>query len=162
MLAVVQRVSRASVTVEGKVTGAIGIGLLILLGVARGDEDADAAWLAAKCASLRIFPDDEGKMNRSVDEVGGAVLVVSQFTLLGDCEKGRRPSFIQAAPPDEANRLYGRFVEEVRALGLPVETGVFQAHMDVALVNDGPVTLLVDSGPWRARRNDRRGPSVEA
>ncbi len=162
MLAVVQRVSRASVTVEGSVTGAIETGLLILLGVARGDEDADAAWLAAKCASLRIFPDDDGKMNRSVDEAGGAVLVVSQFTLLGDCERGRRPSFIQAAPPDEAARLYTRFVHEVRSLGLRVETGVFQAHMDVALVNDGPVTLLVDSGPWRARRNNRRGPTVEA
>ncbi len=152
MLAVVQRVARASVTVDGRVTGAIGRGLLVLLGVARGDDDDDARWLAAKCASLRIFPDAEGKMNLGLDEAGGGLLVVSQFTLLGNCEKGRRPSFIDAAPPEEANRLYEGFVREARALGVTVETGVFQAHMDVELINDGPVTLLVDSAPWKSRR----------
>jgi D-tyrosyl-tRNA(Tyr) deacylase len=152
MLAVVQRVSRASVRVDGAVTGAIGTGLLVLLGVHQSDDEADAAWLAAKCAGLRVFPDDERRMNRSLDEAGGAMLVVSQFTLLGDCVKGRRPSFSDAAPPAEANRLYERFCAEVRALGLRVETGVFQAMMEVDLVNDGPVTLLVDSAPWKAKR----------
>jgi D-tyrosyl-tRNA(Tyr) deacylase len=134
-------------------TGEIGVGLLVLLGVRQGDGDADAAWLAAKIGSLRIFPDGEGKMNRGLDEVGGAMLVVSQFTLLGDCVKGRRPSFTYAAPPQEANRLYERFCSAVRELGVRVETGVFQAMMEVELVNDGPVTLLVDSGPGKARRS---------
>jgi D-aminoacyl-tRNA deacylase len=163
MLAVVQRVSRACVRVGGEVEGEIGPGILVLLGVRQGDAADDAAWLAAKCASLRIFPDGEGKMNLGLEEVGGSMLVVSQFTLLGDCERGRRPSFIEAAPPDEANRLYQRFVQEVRGLGLPVATGVFQAMMEVELVNDGPVTLLVDSGPWKRRRDDRgRGAAAGA
>jgi D-tyrosyl-tRNA(Tyr) deacylase len=155
VLAVVQRVSRATVRVNGRVTGEIGAGLLVLLGVRQGDGDADAGWLAAKIASLRIFPDAEGKMNRGLDEAGGAMLVVSQFTLLGDCVKGRRPSFTHAAPPEVANRLYERFCSAVRELGVRVETGVFQAMMEVELVNDGPVTLLVDSGPWNERRRGR-------
>jgi D-tyrosyl-tRNA(Tyr) deacylase len=152
VLAVVQRVSRAAVRVDARVTGEIGVGLLVLLGVRQGDAAADASWLAAKISSLRIFPDGEGKMNRGLDEAGGAMLVVSQFTLLGDCVKGRRPSFTHAAPPEDANRLYERFCSAVRGLGVRVETGVFQAMMEVELVNDGPVTLLVDSGPWKARR----------
>jgi D-aminoacyl-tRNA deacylase len=163
MRAVVQRVSRAAVRVDGVVTGEIGSGLLILLGVHQADDEDDAAWLAAKCASLRIFPDGERKMNRGLDEAGGAMLVVSQFTLLGDCVKGRRPSFSDAAPPEQANRLYERFCAEVQALGLKVETGVFQAMMEVELVNDGPVTLLVDSAPWKAKRSAeaaRRGEGV--
>lgn len=145
MRAVVQRVSEASVRVDGRTTGRIGPGVLVLLGVGRGDADADADVLADKVANLRIFPDDAGQMNRSVLETGGAVLVVSQFTLYGDARKGRRPSFIDAAPPDEANRLYERFVSRVRAAGLAAETGVFQAMMDVSLVNHGPVTILLDS-----------------
>ncbi len=153
MIAVVQRVSRAEVRVDGRVTGRIGTGLLVLLGVGRADDDSDAAWTAAKCASLRIFRDADGKMNLGLDEVGGSMLVVSQFTLLGDCAKGRRPSFIDAASPEEANRLYERFVAEVRASGISVETGIFQAMMDVELVNDGPVTLLVDSA---ARKRSRQ------
>lgn len=152
MLGVVQRVSRASVTTEAGVSGAIERGLLVLLGVAQGDDEDDARWLAAKCASLRIFPDQDGKMNVGLVESGGSMLVVSQFTLLGDCEKGRRPSFAGAAAPEVANRLYECFVEAVRAEGITVATGVFQAHMDVALLNDGPVTLIVDSGPWKRRR----------
>jgi D-tyrosyl-tRNA(Tyr) deacylase len=154
VLAVVQRVSRATVRVDSRVTGEIGAGLLVLLGVRHGDGEADAGWLAAKIASLRIFPDAEGKMNRGLDEAGGAMLVVSQFTLLGDCVKGRRPSFTHAAPPAEANRLYERFCAAARELGVRVETGVFQAMMEVELVNDGPVTLLVDSGLWKARRGE--------
>jgi D-aminoacyl-tRNA deacylase len=155
MLAVVQRVSRAVVRVDGRVTGEIGAGLLVLLGVRRGDDDADAAWLAAKVASLRIFPDEERKMNRGLDEANGSMLVVSQFTLLGDCVKGRRPSFTDAAPPEEANRLYERFCQAAAALGVRVQTGVFQAMMEVELVNDGPVTLLVDSGAWKSRQGTR-------
>jgi D-tyrosyl-tRNA(Tyr) deacylase len=145
MRAVVQRVSEASVRVEDRVTGRIGPGVLVLLGVGRGDVDEDADTLADKVANLRIFPDDAGHMNRSVLETGGAVLVVSQFTLYGDARKGRRPSFIDAAAPEEANRLYERFVSRVRAAGLTAETGVFQAMMDVSLVNHGPVTILLDS-----------------
>jgi D-tyrosyl-tRNA(Tyr) deacylase len=152
MLAVVQRVARACVRVDGEVSGEIGPGLLVLLGVRRGDEDADAAWLAAKCASLRIFPDEERKMNRGLDEAGGAMLVVSQFTLLGDCVKGRRPSFTDAAAPEEGKRLYERFCAEARGLGVRVATGIFQAMMEVELVNDGPVTLIVDSAPWKRKR----------
>ena len=143
--AVLQRVNRASVKVGGVVVGQIEVGWLVLLGVARGDVDEDADRLAAKVAGLRAFEDEAGKMNRSVDEAGGSVLVVSQFTLLGDCRVGRRPSFIDAAEPLEAERLYLRFVEKVRKLGLPVETGTFRADMKVELVNDGPVTLLLDS-----------------
>ncbi len=151
MLAVVQRVTRARVRVEGTVTGEIGTGLLVLLGVRRGDGEKDAEWMAAKCAGLRIFRDAEGKMNRGLEEVGGSMLVVSQFTLLADCVKGRRPSFVEAAPPEEANRLYERFVSEVRRVGVAVETGIFQAMMEVELVNDGPVTLFLDS-----RAGDRK------
>ncbi|HTN04188.1 D-aminoacyl-tRNA deacylase [Planctellipticum variicoloris] len=145
MRAVVQRVSHAKVTVAGEVTGEIGPGFLILLGVAEGDSAADAKTLAEKIVGLRVFEDPDGKMNLSLGETGGAMLVVSQFTLLGDCRKGRRPSFIAAARPEVANQLYEHFVAEVRQHGIPVETGKFQAHMDVELVNDGPVTLLLDS-----------------
>lgn len=140
-----QRVSRASVTVEGQVVGAIERGLLVLLGVAQGDPPGCEELLAKKVVDLRIFPDDEGKMNRSVVDVGGAVLVVSQFTLLADCKKGRRPSFIGAAPPEEANARYERFCALVRAQGLRVETGRFAAEMKVELVNEGPVTILLDT-----------------
>ena len=145
MRAVVQRVTRASVTVEGKTVGQIEAGLLILLGVSRTDNPEAASYLAEKIVNLRIFSDDAGKMNRSLLDVGGSVLVVSQFTLYGDTRGGRRPSYIQAAPPEEANRLYEEFVRSVLALGAVVETGVFQAHMEVELVNDGPVTILLDS-----------------
>ncbi len=136
-----QRVSRASVEVDGRVVGRIGVGWLVLLGVAKGDADEDADRLAEKVAGLRAFVDDAGKMNRAVAEVGGSILVVSQFTLLGDC----RPSFLGAAEPAEAERLYLRFADRLRGLGLPVETGVFRADMKVELLNDGPVTLLLDS-----------------
>lgn len=141
----VQRVGEASVRVEGRVVGQIGRGLLVLLGVGQGDTSEDAVFLAEKVAHLRIFPDDAGAMNRSLLEVGGELLVVSQFTLYGDARKGRRPSFIHAAPPEEANRLYRQHVEHARGLGLRVAEGVFQAMMDVALVNEGPVTILLDS-----------------
>jgi D-tyrosyl-tRNA(Tyr) deacylase len=152
VLAVVQRVSSASVHVGESYAERIGPGLLILLGVARGDEDGDARWLAEKCASLRIFNDADGKMNLGLDAVGGEALVVSQFTLLGDCERGRRPSFTRAAEPAEADRLYMKFVEELRGRGVPVKTGVFAAMMRVALVNEGPVTILVDSAVRKIRR----------
>jgi len=145
MRAVAQRVSRAKVTIAGEVSGEIGLGLMILLGVADDDTPDDAAYLAEKLVGLRIFPDDEGKMNRSLAEAGGAMLVVSQFTLLGDCRKGKRPSFIKAARPEPAIALYNTFVAEVRGRGITVATGRFQEHMDVELVNDGPVTLLIDS-----------------
>ncbi len=145
MRAVVQRVSRARVEVEGRTTGEIGEGLLVLVGVAKTDAEADAAQLAEKIAGLRLFNDDNGKMNRSVEEVGGAVLVVSQFTLHGDCRKGRRPSFDRAAPAAQAQTLYEKFLHVLRHRGLKVETGVFQAMMEVELVNAGPVTLLVDT-----------------
>ena len=145
MRAVVQRVSRAKVTVSGEVAGEIGLGLMVLLGVADDDKQEDAGYLAEKLVGLRIFPDEEGKMNRSLAEAGGAMLVVSQFTLYGDCRKGRRPSFIKAARPDQAVALYKAFVAEVRGRGITVATGRFQEHMDVELVNDGPVTLLIDS-----------------
>ncbi len=145
MRAVLQRVTRASVVVDGAEVGRIATGWLVLLGVARSDVDADADWLADKVANLRAFEDDAGKMNRSALDVGGAALVISQFTLLGDCRTGRRPSFIEAAEPAEADRLYRRFHERVAAAGLSVATGVFRAQMQVELVNDGPVTLLLDS-----------------
>jgi D-tyrosyl-tRNA(Tyr) deacylase len=145
MRAVVQRVARASVGVGGAVVGQIGPGWLVLLGVARGDADIDADRLAEKVVGLRAFADEQGKMNRSVVEVGGSVLVVSQFTLLGDCRKGRRPSFDEAAAPAEAERLYLHFAAAVGAAGVPVATGVFRAMMQVELVNDGPVTFLLDS-----------------
>jgi D-tyrosyl-tRNA(Tyr) deacylase len=145
MRACVQRVSEAGVTVDGETVGSIGRGLVVLLGVAAGDGDREVQWMAQKLVGLRIFPDDEDKMNRSVSEVGGEMLVVSQFTLLGDCRRGKRPSFIDAAPPDEANRLYEQLVKEVRSRGVSVATGRFRAMMQVHLVNDGPVTLIVDS-----------------
>jgi D-tyrosyl-tRNA(Tyr) deacylase len=145
MRACIQRVSEASVTVAGEVTGRVGRGLVVLLGVGTQDGAAEVEWLAEKLVNLRIFEDDEGKMNRSLVDVGGAMLVVSQFTLFGDARKGRRPSFTEAAPPEMANRLYEEFVARVRGLGVEVQTGVFRAHMDVALVNDGPVTLWIDT-----------------
>ena len=145
MRAVVQRVSRAQVTVRGEVVGSIERGIVVLLGVAGTDIEADADYLADKVAGLRIFEDDAGKMNRSVAEAGGAVLVVSQFTLYGDVRRGKRPSFDAAAPPELARRLYGYFVERIRAGGLRCETGRFQEMMQVELVNDGPVTILLDS-----------------
>ena len=145
MRAVIQRVTRASVTVEGRVTGEIGAGLLVLLGVSRTDNPESAAYLAEKIANLRIFSDEAGKMNLSLLDVGGSALLVSQFTLYGDTRGGRRPSYIQAAPPEQANLLYEEFVRSIRSLGVPVHTGVFQAHMQVELVNDGPVTILLDS-----------------
>jgi D-tyrosyl-tRNA(Tyr) deacylase len=145
MRAVVQRVSQASVTIADEVVGQIGRGLLVLLGVASDDTAEDARQLAARLVELRIFEDDQGKMNRSLIDVGGAMLVVSQFTLLGDCRKGRRPSFTAAASPELAEALYNLFVATVRATGIVTATGRFRCHMDVALVNDGPVTLLVDS-----------------
>lgn len=145
MRAVVQRVSRALVRVQGQVAGEIRTGLVVLVGVSRTDNPDSASYLAEKIANLRIFPDEAGKMNRSLLEIGGAALVVSQFTLYGDTRGGRRPSYIQAAPPEEASRLYEEFVRSLRSQRVPVETGVFQAHMDVELVNDGPVTILLDS-----------------
>ena len=145
MRAVVQRVARGSVSVEGQVVGEIGKGYVILLGVAEDDTEKDAAYLADKIANLRIFPDDEGKMNRSILDVGGSVLVVSQFTLLGDCRNGRRPSFIQAARPEKADPLYNWFTKALEEMGLAVATGQFQTDMLVEIANDGPVTILVDS-----------------
>jgi len=146
MRAVLQRVARASVTVAGEVVGRIEGGWLVLLGVGQGDGAAEAAYLADKTLNLRAFPDADGKMNLSVRDTGGAALVVSQFTLYGDCRKGRRPGFTDAAPPDMANELYRTYCDALRAGGLRVETGRFQAHMDVELLNDGPVTFLLDSG----------------
>lgn len=145
MRAVVQRVSQASVTVGEEVVGQIGAGFLVLLGVADSDAPADLEWLVNKIVGLRVFEDDEGRMNRDIVESGGAMLVVSQFTLLGDCRKGRRPSFVKAARPEIARETYDAFCDVVRAKGIEIETGRFQQHMDVALVNDGPVTLLIDS-----------------
>jgi D-tyrosyl-tRNA(Tyr) deacylase len=142
---VIQRVSRARVIVEGRESAAIGSGMLVLLGVGSDDSSADANYLAEKAANLRIFEDQEGKMNRSLLETKGAALVVSQFTLYGDARGQRRPSFIHAAPPERAGALYEEFAARLRALGVPTETGVFRAHMQVELVNDGPVTILLDS-----------------
>lgn len=145
MVALVQRVSEASVTVDGEVTGTIGTGLLILLGVHRDDTDTEMEWLVNKVANLRIFPDDEGRMNHSLLDVGGDALVVSQFTLYGDTRKGNRPSFVESAPPEQAEALYEAFTAALSArLGRPVPTGIFGAMMDVYLVNDGPVTLWVE------------------
>jgi D-tyrosyl-tRNA(Tyr) deacylase len=145
MRAVVQRVSRAQVAVNGEIAGEIGLGLLVLLGIGRNDTEADATYLAEKIAGLRVFEDSEGKMNRSVQEVGGSVLAVSQFTLYGDVRRGKRPSFDAAAPPEKARQLYEFFVELIRVAGLRCETGRFQEMMKVELVNEGPVTILLDS-----------------
>jgi D-tyrosyl-tRNA(Tyr) deacylase len=145
MRAVVQRVSRASVKVEDEITGEIGLGLLVLLAVGHDDTEPDAEYLAEKIVGLRIFEDDGGKMNRSIVDAGGAVLAVSQFTLFGDVRRGKRPSFDAAAPPERARELYGHFVQRVRSFGLRCETGRFQATMNVELVNNGPVTILLDS-----------------
>ncbi len=145
MRAVVQRVSEASVTVAGEQVSAIGPGFLVLLGVAADDTEADAEWMADKVVGLRVFEDEAGKLNRSLHEAGGELLVVSQFTLLGDCRKGRRPSFSNAATPEPANDLYLKFARQAEARGVSVRTGRFQAMMDVELVNQGPVTLLLDS-----------------
>jgi D-aminoacyl-tRNA deacylase len=145
MRALVQRVTEASVMVDRQVVGEVGVGLVVLLGVTHADTPDQAKWLAGKVAGLRVFEDADGKMNRSVVDVGGGVLAVSQFTLYGDCRKGRRPSFDAAARPEQAKTLYEAFIAELRALGLSVAAGVFQAHMQVSLVNDGPVTLMVDT-----------------
>ena len=145
MRAVIQRVARAKVEVDGKITGEIAAGLLVLLGVAKTDRASDAEFLAAKVCELRIFCDENGKMNRSLTDVAGKLLVVSQFSLYGDCRKGRRPSFDQAAGAELARTLYEHFVQTARLTGLSVATGIFQADMQVSLVNDGPVTLILDS-----------------
>jgi D-tyrosyl-tRNA(Tyr) deacylase len=145
MRMVVQRVSRAKVTVEGRVTGEIGAGLMILLGVGKEDTPGVAAAMAEKASNLRIFEDEQGKMNRSLLDVKGEALVVSQFTLYGDARGQRRPSFISAAPPEQAKKLYEEFCEALRGLGVKVGTGIFQAMMSVELVNEGPVTILIDS-----------------
>lgn len=145
MRAVIQRVSEASVTVNQVVSGSIQRGFLVLAGVADNDEEKDALWIAEKIAGLRVFEDADEKMNLSLADVQGAILLVSQFTLFGDCRKGRRPSFVEAARPEKARALYEKLAVNLRQLGLVVETGVFQAHMEVRLLNDGPVTLLLDS-----------------
>ncbi len=145
MRAVVQRVTSASVRVDGEIVGQIETGYLVLLGVAQPDTQDDVIQMAQKIVGLRIFEDDAGRMNLSLGDVGGAMLVVSQFTLHGDCRRGRRPSFITAARPEQAKSLYESFCAEVRGLGIPVETGKFQTQMQVSLVNDGPVTLLIDT-----------------
>ena len=145
MRAVIQRVERASVSVEGEIRGQIGAGFLVLIGVEEGDGDADFRYIAEKVPNLRVFEDEQGKMNRSLLDVGGELLAVSQFTLLGDARGGRRPSLITAARPETADPMYERLVADWRARGIRVETGVFGAHMKVSLVNDGPVTILLDS-----------------
>lgn len=149
MKALIQRVTRASVSVEGRIAGRIGGGLLVFLGVAKGDTESDVRQLAEKIGTLRIFADARGKMNRSLPEARGAVLLVSQFTLLGRTTNGRRPSFDEAAPPDEARRLYEQMAADLRAQSIGVETGVFAAHMTVELINDGPVTFMLDSREGR-------------
>jgi D-tyrosyl-tRNA(Tyr) deacylase len=151
MRLVIQRVREASVTVNDSTTGSIRTGLLVFLGVSRTDTVEDADYLTEKLLGLRIFPDEDGKMNRNVQEAGGSLLIVSQFTLYGDCRKGRRPSFDQAAPPEQAQDLYNYLVESAKRGPVPVETGVFQAMMQVHIVNDGPVTILIDSAE-RAKR----------
>lgn len=145
MRAVIQRTTRASVTVNGTTTGSIGPGLVVLLGIHPGDGPAEIQWMAEKIINLRIFEDDDGKMNRSLADTGGEMLIVSQFTLYGDCRKGRRPGYSAAAPPDIAEPLYRSFVEQVSRRGIRTATGMFQAAMQLELVNDGPVTLLLDS-----------------
>ena|ERR1051326_7659754 len=145
MRVVIQRVKQARVEVDGQVTGTIGPGLVVLLGIAKTDTEQEAEYLLKKVLGIRIFPDDNGRMNRNIQETGGSLLIVSQFTLYGDCRKGRRPSFDLAAGPEQAGRLYAHFVDEARKTGISVQTGVFQALMQVHLVNDGPVTLICDS-----------------
>lgn len=149
MKAVVQRVSAACVVVEGKAVGRIGAGTVVLLAVENGDSEADANWLAKKIIELRMFSDNAGKMNLSLQDIGGSILAISQFTLAGNCAKGRRPSFVGAAPPDEGNRLYEYFVKQVKGQGVPVATGIFQADMKVTLTNDGPVTFILESPKGR-------------
>ena len=151
MRLVLQRVSEASVIIDEKTVGSIRTGLVILCGIARTDGKSDIEHLSDKVLGLRIFPDDAGKMNRSVAEAGGSLLVVSQFTLYGDCRRGRRPSFDQAALPEQAQDLYNYFVETLRRGPVPVETGVFQASMEVRLVNQGPVTILMDTADWKTK-----------
>jgi len=146
MKLVIQRVSEARVTVAGTTVGAIQTGLVVFVGISKSDTESDASYLSDKLVGLRIFPDENGKMNRNVSEISGSILIVSQFTLYGDCRKGRRPSFDAAAPPDQALSLYNYFVDTVRQSQVPVETGTFQATMEVLLVNQGPVTILIDSG----------------
>jgi D-tyrosyl-tRNA(Tyr) deacylase len=153
MRAVIQRVSRASVLVDGAATGNIQAGLVVLVGISKSDTKAEADYIADKILGLRIFGDQSGKMNLNISDAGGSILLISQFTLYGDCRKGRRPSFDQAAPPDQARILYDYFVETLRRGPVPVETGVFQAMMEVHLVNEGPVTILIDS-------DDRRKPET--
>lgn len=147
MKAVIQRVKESAVTINGKPVSHIGPGLMVLLGVAQTDRESDAAYLAEKTVNLRIFEDENNKMNRSLKDTGHSMLVVSQFTLLGDCRKGRRPSFINAAAPDKAQNLYEYFVQKVKAMDINVETGQFRAMMDVSLINEGPVTLILESPP---------------
>lgn len=149
MKAVIQRVSQASVAVDFVTVGEIGAGTLVLLAVENGDSEADAKWLAGKIVDLRMFEDSAGKMNLSLKDIGGSILAISQFTLAGSCEKGRRPSFTSAAPPDEGKRLYEEFVAQVRGLNVAVATGIFQADMKVSLVNDGPVTFILESQKGR-------------
>lgn len=144
MRAVIQRVKESSVSVNGEIVGQIGKGILVLLGVADGDTKEEADYLADKIINLRIFEDENGRMNRSLTDIGGQILVVSQFTLLGDCRKGRRPSFVHAARPEQANDLYEYFTDKVREKGIPVQNGRFGAMMDVSLINDGPVTLILE------------------
>lgn len=145
MKAVIQRVSEARVVVDGSTVGEIGIGTLVLLAVEQGDREEDADWLAKKIIELRMFSDHDNKMNLSLQDVGGSILAISQFTLAGSCAKGRRPSFTSAAPPDEGKRLYDYFVARTAATGIPVATGIFQADMKVSLTNDGPVTFILES-----------------
>jgi len=145
MKAVIQLVSQASVTVDQQIVGAIDHGLLVLLGVGGADSEKEADYLASKISGLRIFPDHNGQMNHSIQDTGGAMLVVSQFTLYGDCRKGRRPSYNQAAPPERAKQLYHYFIERIKKLGIPVACGQFQAMMEVRLINQGPVTIILDS-----------------
>ena len=158
MRIVLQRVKSARVDVRGETVGSIGIGLVILLGVTQSDQPEDAEYLADKLIYLRIFSDQAGRMNQSLLEVGGALLVVSQFTLYGDCRKGRRPSFDQAAPPEQARALYECFIQRLKSSTIAVETGVFQAEMEIHLINDGPVTFIVDSKPQPADNSARKAP----
>jgi D-tyrosyl-tRNA(Tyr) deacylase len=159
MIVVLQRVKRAKVTVDGRVVGRIGVGLLALVAVERDDTEQEASWCARKVAEIRLFSDSEGKMNRSVRDIGGAVLAVSQFTLVGDLAKGTRPSFSRAARPERALPLFDHFGDEIRNLGLPVERGVFQAMMDVELVNDGPVTIILKRESARRSGGEQERPT---